>query len=224
MEHQEAQKIERWLVGEYRRGDDRVVHELVWQVDDEPRLARSPHARYFKMRIGGTVEETRANRQRRRLSACDATVMVHLARAEPGDLVIDPFAGIGGIVQEARLLGLDMLCGDIDASLAPGLREVSGGLAAIWNAAKLPLPDHCADAVVTEPPYSDEMQEDVLRSMREIARILRPEAPAVVLIDREMLDDVLRAVEAASLSVEADYLVYRASGMRARLLVMELDS
>jgi hypothetical protein len=60
--------------------------------------------------------------------------------------------------------------------------------------------------------------------MREIARILRPEAPAVVLIDREMLDDVLRAVEAASLSVEADYLVYRASGMRARLLVMELDS
>ncbi|MBD3292589.1 MAG: hypothetical protein GF393_06665 [Armatimonadia bacterium] len=220
MQHQEATKVERWLVGEYRRGDDRVVHELVWQVDDAPRLARSPHERYFKMRIDGHVEATRSLRQRRRLSCCDALVMLHLARVDPGAFVVDPFAGIGGIVQEGRRLGLEMLCGDVDRSLGPGLREVGSGLAAIWDASELPLPADCAEAVVTEPPYADERHEDVLAAMPEIARILRPGATAIVLIDEEMAEDLLRAGREAGLWSEEQYLVRRASGMKAQLLVM----
>jgi len=220
MEHREAEKVDRWLVGEYRRGDDRVVHELIWRADEDARVERSPHHRPFKMRIDGEVEETLSRRQRRRLSCCDAMVMLNLARVGSEDLIIDPFAGIGGIMVEARRMGLRLLCGDVVPRLAPGLREVSGGLACIWDATALPLPDGCADAVVTEPPYSDEAHEDVLGAMPEVARIMAPDALAVVLIDDEMASEVLASAEAAGLSAREQYAVHRAGGMTARLLVL----
>lgn len=223
MQHRKARNIDRWLVGEYRRGPDRVVHELVWRADEEGRMARSPHARPFKMRIDGKVEETLARRRRRRLSCCDAMVMLNLARMEQGALVLDPFAGIGGIALEGRRMGLTVLCGDIARRLGPGLSELSGGLAAIWDATALPLPANCAQAVVTEPPYCDERHEDVLAAMPEIARILRPGAPAVVLIDEEMADEVGMAARNARFAISEQHLVRRAGGMTARLLVMSAD-
>ena len=220
MSHRETRKIERWLVGEYRRGPDRVVHELLWQADDVAREARSPHQRLFKMRIDGEVRATLSRRKRRRLSCCDAMVMLNLARVDDDALVVDPFAGIGGIVLEARRMGLRTLCGDIATQLAPGLGELSGGLGAIWDATALPLPDRCADAVVTEPPYADERHEDVLRALPEIARILRPRTRAVLLIDQEMAGTVVHAAHEAGLAPDEQYTVHRAGGITARLLVM----
>jgi SAM-dependent methyltransferase len=220
MEHREAEKVDRWLVGEYRRGDDRVVHALIWRADDEARMERSPHRRLFKMRIDGEVEATLSRRQRRRLSCCDAMVMLNLARVDRGDLVVDPFAGIGGIVMEARRLGIEAVCGDIARALAPGLREVGDGLAAIWDATNLPLPDDCADAVVTEPPYEDEAQADVLAAMAEIVRVLAPGGSAVILLDEKMADDVLRAASNVGLAAREQYTVHRAGGMTARLVVL----
>ncbi|MGI5820144.1 MAG: TRM11 family SAM-dependent methyltransferase [Armatimonadota bacterium] len=220
MEHREARKIDRWLVGEYRRGDDRVMHELIWRADDDARLQRSPHARPFSMRIHGEIEATLSRRQRRRLSCCDAMVMLNLARADEDGLVVDPFAGIGGIVVEARRMGLRVVCGDIARALAPGLREVSGGIATIWDATALPLPDRCADAVVTEPPYADEAQEDVLAAMAEVARVMRPAARAVVLIDEEIADALLNAARKVGLGPDEQYPVHRAGGMTARLMVL----
>ncbi|MFO8080999.1 MAG: hypothetical protein R6V07_11925 [Armatimonadota bacterium] len=220
MEHREAKKIDRWLVGEYRRDEDRVVHELIWRADDEARMERSPHRRPFKMRIDGEVEATLSRRQRRRLSCCDSMAMLNLARVDRADLVVDPFAGIGGIVMEARRMGLEAVCGDIAPALAPGLREVSGGLAAIWDARSLPLPDDCAAAVVTEPPYSDEAHADVLAAMPEITRVMAPDARAVILIDEEMAADVLTATETAGLHAQEHYTVHRAGSMTARLVVL----
>ncbi len=220
MAHREAEKVDRWLVGEYRREEDRVVHELVWRADDEARMERSPHERPFKMRIDGEVEQTLSRRQRRRLSCCDAMVMLNLALVGPGDFIVDPFAGIGGIVVEARRMGLRTLCGDIAPALTPGLREVSGGLACIWDATALPLRDGCADAVVTEPPYSDEAHEDVLAAMWEVARIMAPDARAVILIDEEMAADLLDATDAAGMRADEQYTVHRARGMTARLVVL----
>lgn len=220
MEHREARKIDRWLVGEYRRGDDRVVHTLVWRANDEARLERSPHARPFKMRIDGEVEETLSRRQRRRLSCCDAMVMLNLARVDEQALTVDPFAGIGGIVMEARRMGLRMLCGDIARRLAPGLREVSRGLAAIWDATALPLPEDCADAVITEPPYDEGAYQDVLAAMPEIARILKPGARVVLLIDEEMAEAVLEAAETTGLRTAEQYTAHRAGGMTACLIVL----
>ncbi|MGC9320275.1 MAG: hypothetical protein ACP5KN_19735, partial [Armatimonadota bacterium] len=118
VQHRPPEKIERWLVGTYRRGDDLEVHELIWRADEQARLARSPHRRPFKMRIDGEVEATRGRRRHRRLSCCDAMVMLNLARLDPGALVVDPFAGIGGIALEARRMGLACLSGDIAPTLA----------------------------------------------------------------------------------------------------------
>lgn len=220
MRHREAQKVERWLVGEYRREDDRVVHELIWRADDEARMERSPHRRPFKMRIEGAVEETLSRRRRRRLSCCDAMVMLNLARTDPGGLIVDPFAGIGGIVIEARRMSRRVLCGDIVPRLAPGLRDVGDGLAAIWDATALPLRDGCAHAVVTEPPYADEAHADVLAAMSEIARIMAPGATAVLLIDEEMAEETIEAARDAGLALTEQYTVHRAGGMTARLMVL----
>ncbi|MFW6156547.1 MAG: TRM11 family SAM-dependent methyltransferase [Armatimonadota bacterium] len=223
MEHREAQKVERWLVGEYRRDDDRVAHELIWRADDEARMERSPHRRPFKMRIDGEVEATLSRRQRRRLSCCDAMVMLNLARVDRGELVVDPFAGIGGIVMEARRMGLEAVCGDIARALAPGLREVSGGLAAIWDASALALADGSVAAVVTEPPYEEEAHADVHAAMAEIARVLAPGGSAVILLDEKMADGVLRAAGKVDLAAREQYTVHRAGGMTARLVVLESE-
>lgn len=221
VQHRPPEKIERWLVGEYRRGDDLEVHTLIWRADEKARRARSPHLRQFKMRLDGEVQRTLSRRQHRRLSCCDAMVMLNLARVDDGALVVDPFAGIGGIVLEARRFGYRCVCGDISAALAPGLREIAGGPAAVWNAAALPLPARCADAVVTEPPYEAEAQEEVIRAMPEIARILRPGGRAVIMMEQPLIGPPLQAATEAGLRERERYLVRRARGMRASILVLE---
>ncbi|MEA3404026.1 MAG: hypothetical protein U9R79_22545 [Armatimonadota bacterium] len=221
VEHRPPRKVERWLVGAYRRGDDLEIHELIWRADEQARLARSPHSRPFKVRIDGEIELSLGRRRHRRLSCCDAMVMLNLARVDAGALVVDPFAGIGGIALEARRMGLQCLSGDIALALAPGLREVSGGLAAIWDAAALPLSDACADAVVTEPPYEEQLQADVAAAMPEMARILKPCAYAVVLMQEELADDTLQAAASAGLTSCGQHPIRRAGGLMARVMVLQ---
>lgn len=49
-----------------------------------------------------------------------ARCMVNLARVRPGDLVLDPFCGVGGILIEAGLMGCRVLGLDVDRELVKG--------------------------------------------------------------------------------------------------------
>lgn len=86
-----------------------------------------------------------------------ARCMVNLARASPGATFADPFAGVGGILIEAAVIGCNALGFDANLRMLRGARknikyfglEASGFL----NADARHMPLYGIDAIATDPPY-----------------------------------------------------------------------
>jgi hypothetical protein len=138
---------------------------------------RAPDRRVFRFEGGdGTVRPVRGYRggagplARRGLPVCDARLLVNLvAPAGPG-LLIDPFAGVGGVAIEARAAGWATLTADLD----PVLRHGHGPAHLVADACRLPLRAGCADAVATEPPYDRRVGPLAELALAETDRLLRP--------------------------------------------------
>jgi 23S rRNA G2445 N2-methylase RlmL len=140
-----------------------------------------------------------------------AAAMVRLAAARPGDLVLDPMCGAGTILAEQLARGgrgrppVRVLGGDLDAA---ALRTARANLAHAgepdlvrWDAARLPLPDQVAGAVISNPPFGKQLGEPeeigplYQRTIPEYDRVLRPGGRAVLLVaDTGALKEAARAV------------------------------
>jgi tRNA (guanine10-N2)-dimethyltransferase len=83
--------------------------------------------------------------------------MVNLARTSREGTFLDPFAGVGGILLEAGLIGAKVIGIDIDREMIEGARknlEASGITdfqLMVGDARKLPALE--VDAVATDPPF-----------------------------------------------------------------------
>lgn len=85
-----------------------------------------------------------------------ARALVNLARLKPGQTLLDPFCGTGGIAIEAGMTGLRVIASDADPEMVDGTAKVLGsfGLSAdvaardVGEVARLEV-----DAVATDPPY-----------------------------------------------------------------------
>jgi hypothetical protein len=141
---------------------------------------QAPDRREFLFEAGdGRVRPVRGYRggadplTRRGLPVCDARLLVNLvAPAGPG-LLLDPFAGVGGVALEARAAGWTTVTADRD----PGLRHGLGRLGAahlVADARWLPLRSGCLDAVATEPPYDPGVGPLADQVLAEVHRLLRP--------------------------------------------------
>ncbi|NPA86463.1 MAG: methyltransferase domain-containing protein [Candidatus Diapherotrites archaeon] len=89
------------------------------------------------------------------MNARDARFLVNVAGVMPGDRVLDPFCGTGGILVEAGLLGANVMGVDIDPRMAEGCRRNLlhygvRGTVVVDDARRV---DVEADVVVTDPPY-----------------------------------------------------------------------
>ena len=122
---------------------------------------QAPDRREFLFAAGGgPVRPVRGYRGsggdplgRRGLPVCDARLLVNLvAPAGPG-LLLDPFAGVGGVALAARAAGWATVTGDLDPALRHGLGRLGGGAHLVADARRPPLRAACVDAVATEPPY-----------------------------------------------------------------------
>ncbi|AKH98514.1 methyltransferase domain-containing protein [Halanaeroarchaeum sulfurireducens] len=88
-----------------------------------------------------------------------ARSVVNLARVEPGDVVLDPMCGTGGLLIEAGLVGGRPVGFDAQRKMTAGTRENLGKyLDGRWDvgmadATRLPLADGAADAIVLDAPY-----------------------------------------------------------------------
>jgi tRNA (guanine10-N2)-dimethyltransferase len=86
-----------------------------------------------------------------------ARCMVNLARAKPGELVLDPFCGTGSIMIEAAFVGCRVLGFDVQRRMAIGTRtnlkhfRVKEESVVVADSRKLPLTQ--VDHVVSDPPY-----------------------------------------------------------------------
>jgi tRNA (guanine10-N2)-dimethyltransferase len=90
------------------------------------------------------------------LEAKLARLYVNLARAKPGDALLDPFSGTGGILVEAFMVGCFPLGIDVDPTMAAGAKEnvkaFKGCAGLIVGDARKP-PVHRVDCIATDPPY-----------------------------------------------------------------------
>ncbi|WP_353634798.1 TIGR01177 family methyltransferase [Halobacterium sp. NMX12-1] len=87
-----------------------------------------------------------------------ARALCNLARVQPGDVVLDPMCGTGGVLIEAGLLGARPVGTDAQQKMVEGAREnldayVDDFGVARADATRLPLRDGAADAVIFDAPY-----------------------------------------------------------------------
>jgi tRNA (guanine10-N2)-dimethyltransferase len=88
-----------------------------------------------------------------------ARAVVNLAGVDPGDVVVDPMCGTGGLLIEAGLVGARPVGFDAQQKMASGARtNLAEYLDGPWNvgqadATVLPLRDGDLDAVVFDAPY-----------------------------------------------------------------------
>jgi hypothetical protein len=140
---------------------------------------RAPDRRVFLVEAGGgPPRPVRGYRgggdalARRGLPVCDARLLVNLvAPARPG-LLLDPFAGVGGVALEARAAGWRAVTADLDPVLRHGLGRLGAHLVA--DARSLPLRSGSLDAVAAEPPYDRSVGALADQALAETHRLLRP--------------------------------------------------
>lgn len=136
-----------------------------------------------------------------------ARALVNIAGARPGQRVLDPMCGTGGLLLEAALVGASVVGTDVQARMVRGTREnlerylrgpssrgtpVGGYRLARADAARLPVQSDGMDAVVFDAPYGrqspakhaslDGLVGDALREARRVA------ARGVLVADRPRTD------------------------------------
>jgi len=129
-----------------------------------------------------------------------ARALVNLSLVKPGEQVFDPFCGTGGILLEAREIGVRVLGSDFDPAMVAGYRQnLPGSDVMIADATAVPICDHALDAIVTDLPYGQSVRilaESMDRlydgSLAEVRRILRPGRRAVVVTHRDITDIAAR--------------------------------
>lgn len=159
----------------------RHTYELVRLYEENPAAlrARAPDRRVFLFETGdGQVRAVQGYRgskdalTHRALPVPDARLLVNLvAQAGPG-LLLDPFAGAGGIVLEAVASGWSVVSADIDQAVRHGL-VAFGARHVVADARRLPFGDGLVDAIATEPVYDPQVGELVEEALGELYRVLR---------------------------------------------------
>lgn len=174
--------------------------ERLFESDPEAVRERDPDQRPFHLATPeGGVRAVRGYRGngsqfgRRALPVCDAQLLVNLvAPAKEKKTLLDPFAGAGGIVQEALRADLTVFSVDIDPILSPGLSRM-GARHHVGSATQLPYDAESMDAIATEPPFA-EGTEDLLRSaLHEMWRVLKV-GGRIAIYGAEWQAETLRAV------------------------------
>ncbi|MFB6071220.1 MAG: methyltransferase domain-containing protein [Halanaeroarchaeum sp.] len=138
-----------------------------------------------------------------------ARAVVNLAGVDPGDRLLDPMCGTGGLLLEAGLVGARPIGFDAQAKMVGGARDnLAAFLEGPWDvgradATRLPLRDDAVDAVVFDAPYGrqSKIETHALGDLvaGALAESRRVADRAVVVADRSWRD----AAAAADWSVTA---------------------
>ncbi len=159
-----------------------------------------------------------------------ARAMLNLARVRPGDLVLDPFVGAGGIALEALFLGARLIGFDVDPKMIRGAEInltsysfFSGYKLAVADVRDLNL-DVVPDEVVTDPPYGRSTKivgsspRELISAMLERAReSLRPGGHIVFSAPVEMRPSEMAA--SRGLMVREKHLIRIHRGLTREIVV-----
>ena len=115
-----------------------------------------------------------------------ARLMVNLSRAKPGEYLLDPFCGPGGILIEGAIIGCKVLGSDLDKRMVKGAQKniihyspsMSDGFV-ISDAKQLPFKNKIK-SIATDPPYGrststygKEIEDLLIKFFENASTILR---------------------------------------------------
>ncbi len=134
-----------------------------------------------------------------------ARVLVNLSEVKPGELLLDPFCGTGGILIEAGMVGAVPVGMDIQKKMVRGANQNIdfyrlNAHFVLADATRLPLKDNCMDAVVSDLPYGRSSlvaggtnAEDLFEeSLGAIFGVLKRGRKAVIVFNSSVLYHSLR--------------------------------
>jgi ubiquinone/menaquinone biosynthesis C-methylase UbiE len=199
----------RWAVGWLRKRDRKIFLTEIYRQDEAKLLETAPHRRVFLIERDGEVAAAKGHRYRRGLSPADARFMVNIAELRGDELILDPFAGIGGILIECMERGLKILAADADPVLRPGLAEISHSRCAIADARQLPFGDGIFDFIITEPPFNIRYRQAVLDSMVELRRVIQRGGRIMLLIAQDMHERILSCMARSEFQLTRDFTLRR---------------
>ncbi|MBO0685628.1 MAG: methyltransferase domain-containing protein, partial [Candidatus Dormibacteraeota bacterium] len=200
-------------------------HRLLrlWEEDPERLRELAPDRREFLLETGdGLVRRVRGYRggreatAHRALPVPDARLLVNLVAASTPGLLLDPFAGAGGVVIEALASGWRVISADVDPALRHGLSHLAARHL-VADARHLPLAGASVDAIATEPPYQEETGGLVAESLAELRRVLRPGGRISMLCAAWQAPALTLAAAELGLTTELDAPVDR-KGLAVRVL------
>src|SRR5262252_2564519 len=204
----------------------RRAHRLVRLYEEDPvdLRERAPDRREFLFATrNGPVRPVRGYRgsegplTHRALPVPDARLLTNLVATGSPGLLLDPFAGAGGVVIEALAAGWRVVSIDDDPAVRLGLAHL-GALHIVADARRIPLADASVGAVSTEPPYDERAGELVVDALHELGRVVAAGGRIAMLCARWQARELVRASIGIGLVTELETPIDR-KGVEVTALV-----
>ena len=214
----------RWYTGWIRQGDQKIYQQEIYVQNIQQRRREAPDRQPFEIYKNDQIISAVGYHTRRALSALDARYLFNMAQPDANAILLDPFAGFGGLVREAHRRNLTMNAFDNDPSLAPGLCALSPKHYAIANAQALPITPQSIDAIITEPPFHPRYQQAVSNALPELLRVLKPSGKLVMLIAQDMLKNIQTFFNQTEWTTTHISTIPRDHGLQCPVLIMHHES
>ena len=188
-----------------------------YEQSEEVYIQQSPHNRHF--RIIGHDNVVRdiygyrgdgSDKGRRALPVEDARCLVNLALPSKIKTMIDPFAGAGGIVYQAKYIdkNIEVFSIDVDKVLEPGL-TLYGSNHYVGNSAEIDFDTHIFDAIITEVPFTLDALDDICNTLVNFDKYLSQSGRVVIMLSKHQLDAIEKCIKELNWYIVMSCLVNR---------------
>jgi hypothetical protein len=221
-EELKARNTARWVVGWIRIRDKKLHLAEIYRQNEKTLLDSAPHKRVFLIDKDGEVKSAKGHRRKRGISPNDAKFIFNISELDGNEVILDPFAGTGGLILECRSRRFKIFASDIDPVVRPGLALVTGNQCVLADARKLPFKDAFFDAIITEPPFNTKYRQNVMDSLPELCRVIRPYGKIVLLIAQDMYDAIVSYMTNSGFQMTGDFTIRRHGGLISRVLKFQM--
>lgn len=136
---------------------------------------------------------------RRALPVEDCRVLLNLSMPSRGYTILDPFAGGGGIIYQAKKLGLQVFSNDIDPTVAPGL--ISYGSTHTTNDIRDLYFDEQLDMISTEVPFSPNVTDIVCEGLINVSTYLKDGGMVSIMCADHQSEQIKKAMKSAKMKL-----------------------
>ncbi len=213
----------RWVVGWIRFKDKKLFLRELYRQDEDELKKEAPHNRDFLIERDGKITYAKGHRYHRGISPNDAKFIINIAELQGNELILDPFAGIGGIVLECKNRNLKIFASDVDMALRPGLAMIAQNKYTVADARRLPFKNNTFDAIITEPPFNTKFRQSVIDSLPELIRVNSKTGKFIFLIADDMYKAITETMSDMGLHLTANFTLRRHGKLKSHVLKYEAN-